>query len=194
MNDKINNEAKGVNLINDPQKEVDEEMKNIAKLKCHVNNIENILFCDSSGGSKEILLKWKLQNYKYHFDIGEDVYSPIFLTQVKGYCFKLEVGWSGNKKKNLGLYLQVCCGNNYKPLKPFRTPYSLEMVDNKGNISSKKISVSDIISVEEKCFTIPSGENECEREYGFPDFLSKPDLNNYILNDMLSIQCRLTPS
>ena len=194
LNDKINNEAKGVNLINDPQKEVDEEMKNIAKLKCHVNNIENILFCGPFDGCNDVLLQWKLQNYKYHFDIGEQVFSPIFLTQVKGYCFRLEVDWSGKKKKNLGLYLWLCRGNNYKPLKPFRTPYSLEMVDNKGNISSKKISVSDIISVEERCFTIRPGENECEREYGFPDFLSKPDLNNYILNDMLSIQCRLTPS
>ena len=44
LNDKINNE-------------VDEEMKNIAKLKCHVNNIENILFCDTSNGSKDILME-----------------------------------------------------------------------------------------------------------------------------------------
>ena len=76
LNDKINKAAEDINLRNDPQKEVDEEMKNIAKLKCHVNNIENVLFCDSSGGSKDILLKWKLQNYQYHFDIGKLVYSP----------------------------------------------------------------------------------------------------------------------
>ena len=44
LNDKINNE-------------VDEEMKNIAKLKCHVNNIENILFCDTSSSSKDILME-----------------------------------------------------------------------------------------------------------------------------------------
>ena len=103
LNDKINKAAEGTNLINDPQKEVREEMKNIAKLKCHVNNIENILFCDSSGGSKDIIIQWKLQNYQYHFDIGEDVDSPIFLTQVKGYCFKLVVEWSGEKKGKLGI-------------------------------------------------------------------------------------------
>ena len=195
LNDKINNEAEGVNLINDPQKEVDEEMKNIAKLKCHVNNIENTLFCDSSGGSKEILSKWKLQNYQYHFDIGEPVWSPIFPTQKKGYCFELAVKWSGENKENLGLFLWVCRGSNYdKPLEPFKMPYSLEMVDNIGNIFSVKVSLSEIEVERENCFTLPPGQNKCKHGYGRSQFLSMPDLNNYILNDMLSIQCRLTPS
>ena len=88
LNDKISKGAEGVNLENDPQKE-------IANLKHHVNNIENILFCDSTDDSKDIIMKWKLQNYQYHFDIGERVYSPIFLTQIKGYCFKLWVQWRG---------------------------------------------------------------------------------------------------
>ena len=195
LNDKINNEAEGGNLINDPQKEVDEVMKNIAKLKCHVNNIENILFCDSSNGCTDILIQWKLQNYQYHFDIGEDVYSPIFLTQIKGYCFKLVVDWSGKEKENLGLYLCVCRGSNYdKPVEPFRMPFSLEMVDNHGNTLSTKISLSDIEAHRGNCFTLPPGQNECKSGWGYPQFLSMPDLNNYILNDMLSIQCRLTPS
>ena len=195
LNDKINKEADGVNLINDWQKEIDEDMKNINDLKCHINNIENVLFCDTSNGSKDVLLKWKLQNYKYHFDIGEYVYSPIFLTQIKGYCFKLCVHWSGEKKENFGLFLHVCRGNNYdKPLQPFKMPYSLEMVDNKGNIFSVEVPLSDIEANREKCFTLPPGQNECTMGCGFPQFLSMPDLNNYILNDMFSIQCRLTPS
>ena len=45
LNDKISKGAEGVNLENDPQKE-------IANLKHHVNNIENILFCDSTDGSQ----------------------------------------------------------------------------------------------------------------------------------------------
>ena len=99
------------------------------------------------------------------------------------------------KKENLGLYLKVCRGSNYdKPLEPFRTPYSLEMVDNKGNILSKNISLSVIEANREDCYTLPPGENECKLGRGFPQFLSMPNLNNYILNDMLSIQCRLTPS
>ena len=187
LNDKINNEAEGGNLINDPQKE-------IANLKHHVNNIENILFCNSSDGSKDVLLQWKLQNYQYHFDIGEPVCSPIFLTQIEGYCFKLFVKWSGENKEYLGLFFKVCCGSNYdKPLEPFRIPYSLEMVDNNGNISSRKIPLSSIEANKEENFTLPPGKSECTEGFGFHKFISMPDLNNYILNDMLSIQCRLTP-
>ena len=188
LNDKISKGAEGVNLENDPQKE-------IANLKHHVNNIENILFCDSSNGCTDILIQWKLQNYQYYFDIGKPVYSPIFLTQVKGYCIKLCIRWSGEKKENLGLYLHVCRGNDYdKPMEPFRMPYSLEMVDNTGNIFSEKISLSDIESFRVGSFNLPPGQNECELGSGFSQFLSIPYLNNYILNDMLSIQCRLTPS
>ena len=187
LNDKISKGAKGVNLENDPQKE-------IANLKHHVNNIEKMLFCDSSPGSKDIIMKWKLQNYQYHFDIGKPVFSPIFLTQIKGYCLKLRVRWSGENKEHFGFGLWVCRGSNYdKPLEPFRMPYSLEMVDNKGNIISKKISLSSVEANRENCFTLPPGQNECKYPRGYSKFLSMPDLNNYILNDMLSIQCRLTP-
>ena len=73
-------------------------------------------------------------------------------------------------------------------------PYSLEMVDNNGNILSKKVPLSEIEENRENCFTLPPGQNKCEHGYGFRQFLSMSDLNNYILNDMLSIQCRLTPS
>ena len=155
-------EVDGVNLINDWQKEIDEDMKNINDLKCHINNIENVLFCDTSNGSKDVLLKWKLQNYKCHFDIGERVFSPIFLTQIKGYCFKLFVYWSGEKKENLGLCVKLCCGSNYdKPLEPFRIPYSLEMVDSNGNILSRKISLSRI-DVNQENFTLHAGQSECK--------------------------------
>ena len=192
LNDKINKEADGVNLINDWQKEIDEEMKNINDLKCHINNIENLLFCDTSNGSKDVLLQWKLQNYQFHFDIGERVFSPTFLTQIKGYCFKLDVEWSGENKENLGLYLWVCRGSNYdKPLEPFRMPYSLEMVDSNGNIFSKKISLSQI-DVNQENFTLHAGQSECKGDLGFRKFFIMRDLNNYILYDMLSIRCRLT--
>ena len=184
-----------LNTLNDEVKRLSEHINLMEdNLKGHVTNIENILFCDSSNGCTDILIQWKLQNYQYYFDIGKHVFSPIFLTQIKGYCFKLVVEWSGEKKENLGLYLWVCCGSNYdKPLEPFKMPYSLEVVDNKGNIFSKKTTLSEIETFMEKSFTLPPGQNECVRGCGH-EFLSMPDLNNYILNDMLSIQCRLTPS
>ena len=186
LNDKISKGVEGVNLENYPQKE-------IANLKHHVNNIENLLFCDSSDDSKYIIIKWKLQNYQYHFDIGKPMFSPIFLTQIKGYCFKLLVEWSGEEKEHLGLFLKVCRGSSYdKPLEPFKMPYSLEMVDNNGNILSKKISLSHIETHREGNFTLLPGKN-VSRGHGFSKFLSLLNPNNYILNDMLSIQCRLTP-
>ena len=175
------------------RRDINNAMEKVDNLKGHVTNIENILFCDSSNGCTDILIQWKLQNYQYHFDIGKPVFSPIFLTQIKGYCFKLFVEWSGENKKDLGLFLKLCHASNYdKPLEPFRMPYSLEMVDNNGNILSKKIPLSHIESQEE-FFTLPPGKYECKGGWGFPIFLSMPCLNNYILNDMLSIKCRLTP-
>ena len=71
-------------------------------------------------------------------------------------------------------------------------PYSLEIVDNKGKIFSNKISLPAIEANKEEAFTLPPGENECKFGYGYD--LRMPYLNNFILNDMLSIQCRLTPS
>ena len=202
LNDEVKRLSEHINLMKYNQKDINNAMEKVDNLKGHVTNIENILFCDSSNGCTDILIQWKLQNYQYHFDIGKPVYSPIFLTQIKGYCFKLWIRWFGEEKENLplnkqclGLFLMVCRGSNYdKPLEPFRMPFSLEMVDNKGNISSEKISLSDIETYREGSFTLPPGKNECENGCGYPQFLSMPDLNNYILNDMLSIQCGLTPS
>ena len=195
LNDEVKRLSEQINLMKDNQKDINNAMEKVDNLKGHMTNIENILFCDSSNGCTDILIQWKLQNYQYHFDIGECVHSPIFLTQIKGYCFKLVVHWSGENKENLGLYLRVCCGSNYdKPLEPFRMPYSLEMVDNKGNILSEKISLSEIETFRERSFTLLPGQNENELGCGYSQFLSMPDLNNYILNDMLSIQCRLTPT
>ena len=195
LNDEVKRLSEHINLMKDNQKDINNAMEKVDNLKGHVNNIENILFCESSNGCTDILIQWKLQNYQYHFDIGEDVFSPLFLTQIEGYCFKLWVRWSGEKKENLGLCLKVCRGSNYdKPLEPFRMPYSLEMVDNNRNILSRKVSLSEIEADREDCFTIPPGQNESKIGQGYSNFLSMPNLNNYILNDMLSIQCRLTPS
>ena len=194
LNNEVKRLSEQINLMKYNQKDINNAMEKVDNLKGHVTNIENILFCDSSNASKDILIKWKLQNYQYHFDIGKGVYSPIFLTQVEGYCFKLFVKWSGENKENLGLFCKLCRGSNYdKPMEPFRMPISFEMVDNKGNILSKKIPLSDFEENREICFTLPPGKNECEDGRGYPQFLSMPGLDNYILNDMLSIQCRLTP-
>ena len=183
LDDEVKRLSEHINLMKDNQKDINNAMEKVDNLKGHVmTNIENILFCDSSYGRMDILIQWKLQNYQYHFDIGIDVFSPIFFTQVNGYCYQFMVKWFGKEKENLGLCVQFHSGSNC-----VKMPYSLEMVDNNGNILSKKISLSQI-----EIFTSPHGKHECGR--GYPKFLSMPDLNNYILNDMLSIQCRLRTS
>ena len=127
LNDEVKRLSEQINLMKDNQEDINNVKEKVDNLKGHVSNIGNILFCDSSNGCTDIIMKWKLQNYQYHFDIGKPVYSPIFLTQIKGYCFKLWVQWSGEKKENLGLFLLVCRGSNYdKSVEPFRMPFSLK--------------------------------------------------------------------
>ena len=152
LNDEVKRLSEQINLMEDNQNDINNAMEKVENLKGNVTNIENILFCDSSNGCTDILIQWKLQNYQYHFDIGKRVYSPIFLTQIKGYCFKFCVEWSG-----------------------------------------EKISLSDIEANRDYAFTLLPGRNVCKMGLGGSKLLSMPDLNNYIINDMLSIQCRLTP-
>ena len=67
--------------------------------------------------------------------------------------------------------MHVCRGSNYdKPMEPFRMPFSLEIVGNKGNILSKKISLSSVEANREYCFTLPPGENECKHGRGFKKY------------------------
>ena len=89
LNDEVKRLSEHIILMEDNQKDINNVMEKVDNLKGNVTNIENILFFDSSNGCTDILIQWKLQNYQYHFDIGEPVYSPIFLTQIEGYCFKL---------------------------------------------------------------------------------------------------------
>ena len=174
-------------LIKDFPKGIEKAVKKLNNIKYHVNNIENILFCDDS---RHIILQWKLQNYQDHFDIGKVVSSPIFLTQIKGYCFKLLVGWTGVEKENLSLSLKLCRGTCDEIVEPFNMQYSLEIVDDKGIKLSRTILLSDINNNRERNFTLKPGQNECAA-FGYSKFLTMPNLKNYIVNDMLSIECTL---
>ena len=78
LNDEVKRLSEHINLMEDNLKDINNAMEKVDNLKGHVTNIENILFYDSSNGCTDILIRWKLQNYQYHFDIGERVYSPIF--------------------------------------------------------------------------------------------------------------------
>ena len=191
LNDKIVNEIEDINEMKDWKKVVDKAIINIDDLEYHLINLENTLFCDLSHDSKDIILQWTLQNYHCHSDLGEIVYSPKFYTQMKGYCFQLYVKWSGTKKENLGLYLKIHSGGEV--VEPFRIQYSLEVISNKGSIFSRKVSAEDI-EANVEAFALPSGVKQSTKGCGYDKFLIMPKLSNYIVNDMLSVRCRLTPS
>ena len=178
--------------VDDCQKEMKKAMKNINTMEEHITNIENLLFCSSSNCAKSILLQWKLQNYQHHSEQGKPVYSPIFNTQIYGYRFRLYVKWTGENKENFGLYFKLCRGKNYnKPLEAFQMQYSLHVVDRYGSILSKVVPLASVQSRSD-CYTLNDGDNEWREGRGFPKYLTMPDLENYVVNDMMSIQCMLT--
>ena len=193
LNDEINRQTENGNYLKVCQDEIDCAMKKVNNLKGHITNIENLLFCDISQGSNKIVFQWKFQNYQHYFDLGEIVYSPIFYTQIKGYCFKMWVRWIGKNKESLRMGLQLCRGNYYeKELEPFNMIFSLGMVDNNGVTKLNEVSLSTINKYRE-AFTLSPWENECERKY-WCSFLDSSLINNYISNDMLTMKCILTPS
>ena len=193
LKEEINRQTENVNSLKVWQEEIDCAMKKVNNLEGHVTNIENLLFCDISKGSNKIVLKWKLQNYQHYFDLGERVHSPIFYTQVKGYCFKLVVDWIGNNKEILWLGLKLCRISNYeKVLEPFNMIFSLGLVGNKGVAKLKHVSLSEIKKFREDGFTLSPGGNDCKKGCGC-DFLDNCLINNYISNDMLTMKCILTP-
>ena len=192
LNDEINRQTENVNSLTVCQEEIDCAMKKVNNLEGHVTNIENLLFCDISKGSKKIVFQWKLQNYQHYFDLHERVYSPIFYTQIKGYCFKIVVGWSGNIDGGLLLGLKLCRGSNYeKELEPFDMIFSLGMVDNNGDTKLEDVSLRAINKLREDFFTLSPGQNESKNGCMF-QFSNSSPINNYISNDMLTIKCILT--
>jgi len=190
VKDEIEDREAGVKIIQDS---LDEARKITDTLQHHIGNIENIIFCDYADGSS-VTLQWKLQNYQYYQKLGERVCSPVFFTQLQGYRFKLFIEWSGLERDKLDLCLILCSGSNYdEPLERFKMAYTLEMQDNQGNIMSYAIPLRQIESHTGKCFTIQPGASEAEYGFGCAPFLTMPELTNYIVNDMLSINCRITP-
>ena len=193
LNDEINRQTENVNSLKVCQEEIDCAMKKVNYLEGHVTNIENLMFCDISEGSNKIVFQWKLQNYQHYSDLGEKVYSPIFYTQIKGYCFKMYVDWTGNKKEILRLGLKLCRGSNYdKELEPFNMIFSLGLVDNKGVAKWEDVPLSIINKFRVGSFTLSPEENECRKGCGF-GILNSFVINNYISNDMLTMKCILTP-
>ena len=195
LNSRVKNEIEDrIESMKKIKDDVEAGARHMDALQLNVANVENVLFCDYSDGTSGVILKWKLQNYSYHQKMGMRVCSPVFYTQLQGYRFKLFLEWSGSQKDKLDLCLMLCAGVNYdKPLERFKMAHTLEMIDNKGNVMSYAIPLRQIETYTGKCFTIQPGKSEAEYGFGCAPFLTMPELGNYIVNDMLSINCRITP-
>ena len=190
MENSLNEKAVEITTLTTQMAATDKVIQDNKNIISHIENIENIIFCDQNI-KRYTKLKWILHNYKYHFDIGMDVRSPVFYTQLSGYSFQLQVGWSGEKKEDLGVYLKLIRGCNYeKALEPFRMQYTFEIPDRNGNKHSHNISYSKIDANRKDFFTIHPTENEARFGFG-SKILSMPMLQNYIINDMLTIYCML---
>ena len=171
-------------------KSLNKKTDEMTKLTSHVENIENVLFCYEPHQDGCIKVKWVMQNYQYYYDIGEPVYSPVFYTQVSGYCFQLFVVWSGENKEDLDLYFLLCRGkNNHKELKPFRVPHKLKILDKEGKEKSYTTTFSATDENPDKCFIIHPNEENARLGRGCTNFLVKSSLKNYIINDTLLISC-----
>ena len=173
---------------------LNDSLRKIIDLKDHITNIENILFCETPNGksSKEITFRWIVQNYSDHQTKGEPVYSPIFFTEIKGYCFRLKVGWTGDEKEHLAVGLHLCRGRfSERELEPFDLQYSIEMSDRDGNIFAEKIPLCDVEEYRIESFSISPGQNCAQRACGNAKFLSRPKLDEFVVNDMLFLKCRV---
>ena len=153
----------------------------MTKLNSHVENIENVLFCYEPHQDGCIKVKWVMQNYQYYFDIGEPVYSPVFYTQVSGYCFRLNVEWPG-KKTQLNFTLRRG-KNNHKELKPFSVSYKIHILDKEGKEEfATRIGMTS-------CIIIHPNEEEARGGVVSHRIFDEPSLKNFIINDTLLISC-----
>ena len=92
---------------------------------------------------------------------------------------------------SLSLSLYLWRGQNYnKALKAFMMKYTFEIPDKDGNRFSNIVTLSDINTNRGNCFTIHHNENRSRSPCG-PNMLRMPMLQNYIINDMLTVYCTL---
>ena len=168
----------------------------VTEMKKSLRNLENISFCDYSGGSKDIKLVWKLENYQHLADIGKDVFSPIFGTRLDGHCFQLWVDW--NASGDFGLYLKLHrpeSSDKEKILDSFAVPFNLEVMGNAGTPSVIKTVPLEVINAHrEKFFTIKAYDDRADSVLGWSKLVLKKDIHRYIVNDSLTLVCRLKPS
>ena len=93
----------------------------------------------------------------------------------------------------MGLHLRLTRGDERPVLDPFNIPFVLQIEDMYGNMRSEKVCVDDIRANRRECFSISAGMRQASRSYGLSEFCSGGDVLRFLVNDMLSIRCVLSP-
>lgn len=212
LNLKINNENNDTHLIKDT---IIKEVEKRKEIEEHIENIENLLFVDDTKNTDNSKLKWVLSHYNHHFKRGNPVYSPLFFTQLNGYRFQLGINWLGDKKGSLGIYLYLHKGKHEgRDLAPFTVPYTLGLQNKKSHDTSKVSFITESsreegskerqkekrsrerkhVELREGSEPLPSSELiDDERTPYKPYLLPMPSLDDYVVNDTLTIFCTFKP-
>merc|ERR1712168_366209 len=83
---------------------------------------------DTSNPSVHYRVYWLVPAPTQLAKCGKDVFSPTFCARIDGYCFRLCMKWSGMKKENLGVFLQLYRETNYcGTLRQFNHEYSFKV-------------------------------------------------------------------
>ena len=150
---------------------------------------------EDNDDDKTFAFQWRLMNFQQHFDIGKNVFSPEFYTsKMDGFSFKIAVSW--NNKKDMGIFLHVCCGQTYDfEQLPMKFGWEFELVGK--NEQTKKLKFlyetnnaeSEASRIE--CFTIHPGQKKCNKGSGFISFMKITEKEDYVINNTILIKCVL---
>ncbi len=151
-------------------------------------------------GSKNGVLVWKITEYRRRKQEEIDrkinsFYSPAFLTSDFGYKLCLRVYFNGDgigRDKYISVYLVIMKGNNDDELEwPFNMKCAVSLLNRK---DLKKSYTENFITLGDGTTDAIYGKPKMELNtpFGAPQFLSHEELENYLVDDSLSIKCVVT--
>ena len=131
LNNKVNKIEKDVpgicSLLNE---KIEGELKKWPtkqeSLEQHLCNIENILFFNHSPSGREMVLQWKLQNYRFLRTAGVGAWSPLFFPVVNGHRIILNLEWKEKNEITLSVFARSS-STQLKATRPFDNEFTLEM-------------------------------------------------------------------
>lgn len=174
----------------------------LVTLRQNVENLEHILFAYDtiysglyqrlfSDPTKEFQFRWVMQNFRQHYEVGEDVFSPIFRSQLDGYCLQLYIGWRGVKNEHMGIGLKLHNCRDSTALQPFKYEYTIMILNNKGEKTTFKVNY-EMISEFRRCFLVSDEAEDEDEEFSVRNCatpIAKSPFEKVVINDALFISC-----